>query len=258
MKLIINADDFGMDQNVNSAIVDAFSRGWITNTTVMTNMSGFPEAVELAKNHGFQDKVGLHLNFMEGTALTPELRADPLFSDDNGLMEKDRIFRKLGTKGKFFLPKPTVCALRKEAEAQIRAYLDAGFTQMHIDSHCHSHTIDSVYGAILPILRKYGFRTMRKTLNFYGIPRKLPVRLYKGLFNKNLERHFRSTDCFSSAQEYLAGDKRLLTRGCTYELMVHPVYEDGILRNKGGSDFSLILPFAKDFQMIDYSYFTKG
>ena len=258
MKLIINADDFGMDHSVNTAIVDAFSRGWISNTTVMTNMPGFPEAVTLAKEQGFTHRVGLHLNFMEGTPLTAELQADPLFVNDCGVMERDHIFRTLGTKGKFLLPKSTVRALQKEAEAQIRAYLDAGFTQMHLDSHCHAHTIGSVYRAIRPVVKKHGFRTMRKSLNFYGIPRKLPIRIYKGLFNSRLERNFLSTDYFSSAQEYLAGDPLLLPEGQSCELMVHPVYEDGKLCNKGGSDFSEILPFAEGFRKIDFSQLKKG
>lgn len=31
MRIIINADDFGYDENVNSAIADAFAKGWITS-----------------------------------------------------------------------------------------------------------------------------------------------------------------------------------------------------------------------------------
>ena len=47
MGLIINADDFGKNQNVNKAITECFNKGLINQTTVMVNMPGIYEAVEL-------------------------------------------------------------------------------------------------------------------------------------------------------------------------------------------------------------------
>ena len=41
MKLIINADDFGMSHEVNTAIRDSFRQGLISSTTLMANMEGF-------------------------------------------------------------------------------------------------------------------------------------------------------------------------------------------------------------------------
>ena len=258
MKLIINADDFGLDRTVNSAIADAFSLGWITNTTVMTNMPGFPEAVSLAKEHKLMDKVGLHLNFLEGTPLTRELREDPIFCNTEGVMTKEHVLKNLSLHRKFFLPRKTVAALRKETEAQLRAYIDAGFTQMHVDSHCHSHTIDAVYRAILPVLLKFNIRSLRKTLNFYGSPRSALIRIYKAQFNRRVDRRFLSTDYFSSAGEYISGNQALLRDKDVCELMVHPIYEDGRIVNKGNREFSDIVQYAKDFQLISFSELKKG
>ena len=258
MKLIINADDFGYDHNVNSAIIDAFSFGWISNTTVMTNMPGFPEAVSLAKEHKLMDKVGLHLNFLEGTPLSRELREDPVFCNADGIMTKEHVLKNLSLRRKFFLPRRTVAALRKEAEAQIHAYMAAGFTQMHADSHCHSHTIDAVYRAILPVLLKFNIRSLRKTLNFYGMPRSALIRIYKARFNRKVDKHFLSTDYFSSAGEYISGNQALLCDKDVCELMVHPIYEDGRIINKGNREFSDIAEYAKKFQLISFSELKKG
>ena len=53
MKIIINADDFGLSHDVNLAVVEAFKRGFVTNATIMVNMPGFEEGVALSKENGF-------------------------------------------------------------------------------------------------------------------------------------------------------------------------------------------------------------
>ena len=35
MRLIVNADDFGLSHEVNLAIVEAFKKGYISNTNIM-------------------------------------------------------------------------------------------------------------------------------------------------------------------------------------------------------------------------------
>ena len=59
-KLIINADDFGIDSSVNQAVADLYSKGCITSTTIMVTTAAFDEAAALAKQHGIP--VGLHFN----------------------------------------------------------------------------------------------------------------------------------------------------------------------------------------------------
>ena len=45
--LIINADDFGMNESCNRAIVLAFQKGIITDTTLMANGHAYVHAIEL-------------------------------------------------------------------------------------------------------------------------------------------------------------------------------------------------------------------
>ena len=59
-KLIVNADDFGLCSSVNKAIIDCHLAGNINSTTLMVNMPGSIEAVELAKQH---PKLGIGLHF---------------------------------------------------------------------------------------------------------------------------------------------------------------------------------------------------
>ena len=48
-KLIVNADDFGMTEGVNRAIIEGHTRGAISSSTLMANMPAFDSAVRLAK-----------------------------------------------------------------------------------------------------------------------------------------------------------------------------------------------------------------
>ena len=83
-KLIINADDFGISHEVNEAITLCFNKNYINQTTIMVNMPYVDEAVELSKDNGFSDRVGLHLNLVEGKPLTERIR-DTIFCDEHGM-----------------------------------------------------------------------------------------------------------------------------------------------------------------------------
>src|SRR5215813_15169858 len=59
-KVIINADDFGISEEVNEAVVRSFREGVLTSTSLMVTGDAFEQAVKLAKeNPGLA--VGIHL-----------------------------------------------------------------------------------------------------------------------------------------------------------------------------------------------------
>ncbi len=76
-KLIINADDFGLNSSVNRAIVDLFTNGLINSATLMANMPAFDEAISLVHKYNLAPKIGLHLVLTEGTPLTEEIKKIP-------------------------------------------------------------------------------------------------------------------------------------------------------------------------------------
>ncbi|MGB7555008.1 MAG: ChbG/HpnK family deacetylase, partial [Candidatus Korobacteraceae bacterium] len=47
-RLIVNADDFGLTQGLNRAIVEAQEHGIVTSATLMANARAFEEAAGLA------------------------------------------------------------------------------------------------------------------------------------------------------------------------------------------------------------------
>ncbi len=45
MKLIINADDYGMSDTVNDAIIKGYQNGILSSTCIMANMPAFDDAI---------------------------------------------------------------------------------------------------------------------------------------------------------------------------------------------------------------------
>ena len=72
--IIVNADDFGRDEESTRAILECFRRGYINQTTLMVNMPCAEKAVVLAREAGFADKIGLHLNLTQGMPLTESIK----------------------------------------------------------------------------------------------------------------------------------------------------------------------------------------
>lgn len=251
--IIINADDFGMSHEANLAIVEAFKRGLISNTTIMVNMPFYDEAIYLAKQNGFFDKVGLHLNFFEGKPLSGPVKDDGIIIV-NGEMTSYKILHELPVRFKFFLPKNTKEFLKKECEVQIKKFLSSGFTQMHFDSHGHSHTILSIFKCIFPIFKKYGFTSSRKSLNYYPKGGKNPSiikKIYKSYYNDRKISYFKNCNYFLSSNPMLFNE---ISDDKSYEIMVHPKYENNVVTDGHNNNMETIKTLLNN---VEYKSFNE-
>ncbi|MDY3866272.1 MAG: ChbG/HpnK family deacetylase [Dysosmobacter sp.] len=241
MEFIINADDFGISEAADDAIVRGFRDGLIDRTTLLVNMPQTRRACALARENGFFDRVGLHINLVEGVPLTERCRRDRTLCGGDGLFLGQ--FHR-GLRGRFFLSRETREAIREETRAQIEAYLAMGFPLMHADSHQYVHTYFSAAQVILPLLEQYGFRSVRLSRNLPGTDVSVASAVYKRLFNRWVTslrpqgRPIGHTDYFGSLEDWEAFPHQ--ERAGTCELMVHPVYHDGVL-------FDDTLPTPKPF-----------
>ena len=228
--MIINADDFGYSCSVNRAIADCFENKYINRTTIMVNMPCFEEAVSIAKEKGFFDCVGLHLNLTEGKALS-KVCANSELCDENGYFKGTF---HIPFKSRLYLKKSVREAIYCETEAQIKAFLDAGFTLMHIDSHNYTHSYISVYSSVKKLIKKYGFTSARISRNVAQEGFSLPFKVYKGLFNhliKNLKIHGKkisTTGYFCSWQDFVKAENKDDIKD-DIEFMTHPDYIDDVL-----------------------------
>ncbi|MGR5065217.1 ChbG/HpnK family deacetylase [Photobacterium sp. DNB22_13_2] len=82
MKLIINADDFGLTKGVNAAIVEAINNGVVMSTTLMVNQLGTADAIDLIHTHKLES-IGLHVNLTLGKPVSEPGEVSSLV-DGNG------------------------------------------------------------------------------------------------------------------------------------------------------------------------------
>lgn len=207
---IINADDFGLSKSVNKAITDAFEGGLISNTTMLANGGYFDEAVNLAGEHNFSHKVGIHFNLTEGVPLTDDMKNCAAFCE-NGKFHK-RINRLKP------LNKSEKAAVYKELSAQAQKIKNAEFDIDHADSHHHIHTAVFIAPIVLRVCRENGINKIRLHRNIGAIPSY--KKLIKDLYNKSLNKKgFLTVKHFGSLKDIesvLPSD---------LEIMVHPDYD---------------------------------
>lgn len=228
MSIIVNADDFGKNRQVNEAICAAFAKGLIHRTTLMANMPYAAEAMDMARQHGFDSQVGIHLNLTEGRPLTDELASNREICDENGMFTAD--FHR-NTFKRFVLASAITKQIRAELDAQLARYEELGGTLFHVDSHHHVHTDLSVLKALRPLIKKYNVKSVRLGRNLYHGGNKL-MRLYKKYLNRELSSYNEDrTDYFGSAKDFENfGPNDDFCNRNNIEVMVHPLYnEDGIL-----------------------------
>lgn len=220
LNLIINADDFGFDENRTTAILQAFAKGVLSTTTAMANMPYFPTAMRKAREAGVAQKIGLHFNITEGPALTKDMKSNPFFCDENGCFKTD-FHHKLVNR--MWLSARNRRCIAGEARAQIDSFLKNGGSLRHFDSHHHIHTDISVMMSIRPVLKEFDFRTVRLSRNI-GNSLSICKRLYKSVFNFYLTRTIRAnSDFFGSFMDVKSALYKLPT-GSTVEVMLHPLF----------------------------------
>lgn len=125
MKLIINADDFGLSESINDGIIEGIESGYITSTSLMINMPFAKDAIKKALEHNLTC-VGLHINMTVGK---------PVIANDNLTQENgDFLYNKNQIDNK----KLTYEDAYKEIMAQIekvREYSKGKLKIDHLDSH---------------------------------------------------------------------------------------------------------------------------
>lgn len=124
MRLIINADDYGMTENISKGILQGMKEGIITDTSALTNSVHFNKSAELAQEAEITE-MGVHLNLTFGK---PVLDADQVRSivDDDG-----NFYRKPG-----LIPSSyNALEVKLELTAQIEKFLATGLTLNHLDTH---------------------------------------------------------------------------------------------------------------------------
>jgi chitin disaccharide deacetylase len=158
-RLIINADDFGLTEGVNRAILEGHRDGVITSTTLMANGRQFTSAVQSAQSAP-ELSVGCHVVLVDGVPLLPNEQVRSLVVErSNGTAHLRQGFLELARDN--FRHKIQRDEVEAEATAQIRKLQSAGISVSHVDTHKHAHMLPSVCQAVLCAARACGVKAVR-------------------------------------------------------------------------------------------------
>lgn len=221
-KIIINADDCGFSECVNSHIEQAILSEKITSTTIMTNMDDFDGAVRLYNKYNSNISFGWHINLSEGE---PLLYSQILLDTGYYIEEDNHVYFNGLSFWKKRLSKEMLKEIRRELVAQYDKLCDNGIRITHADSHHHIHTSPSLFFLMPGLFKDLNIKQIRRIRNYnsHGI-NKLLRNIWALPFKI---RGIRMPDEFCSFKQYIENKSTgLASYDSTIELMCHPGFSD--------------------------------
>ena len=255
-KFILNADDFGMSQAFNEAVLKGNTKGILTSASICANGEAFEQAINEIIPQCPNLSVGVHLNIIEGKSLTNV----PILTDNNGIFNNGYIAMILKSYNKKFL---------RQVEQEFRAQIEKIISNVsvdHIDSHVHTHAIPNIFKIVVKLAKEYNIPYVRTQFEYpYMIPSykkhltiAYPINLIKiillnifTLINRPLiERNDLKTNNYLIGVGYTGmmddasvayGLKALRKKDCIAEALIHPCdYENGY-KDRHTTEFELTL-----------------
>lgn len=124
MKLIVNADDFGLTLGVSKAILKGLHEGILTDASALVSTPDFKESAQLALASGIS-RMGLHCLLTIGKPVLPPSHIPSLVNENGCFYSR-----------KEFLQKDVdIREVEMELEAQIQCFLSTDLELNHIDTH---------------------------------------------------------------------------------------------------------------------------
>ncbi|NWF68473.1 MAG: ChbG/HpnK family deacetylase [Chloroflexi bacterium] len=239
--LIVNADDFGLTESTNNAIIDAHHQGIVTSASLLANGQAFDHAVWLARENPTLG-VGVHLTLTEGRPVDDIGRLAvfvPGMDEPGRFPLSNAPYVRALLTGKF--PRKNIM---REFKAQTSKIIQAGIKPTHIDGHKYIHLLPPLPQIAADIADLYGIRYMRLPRPadswLTAHPRRLPGMLALGLLSllalpaartahlRTAGRFLGFTDTGHLTLARLRAILRKPRRGVT-EVVCHPAYRSAAL-----------------------------
>jgi predicted glycoside hydrolase/deacetylase ChbG (UPF0249 family) len=133
--LIVNCDDFGMDEAINTAVIDSIEQGIASSCSLMVPCPAAGHAMDLLRERP-EVRFGIHLTLVCDTErnpwgpIAPRHKVPSLLDDDGHLFLPTPVGRSA------LLGRARLDEVELEFRTQINAVADAGLTPTHLDFHC--------------------------------------------------------------------------------------------------------------------------
>lgn len=282
IRVIINADDLGLNSVVNTAISEAFRLNYITSSTILANSNTWDQIHDIVNNNPFAS-FGVHLNLTQGQALT----VNDAFVEHEIVNEGNCFTKKIVQADK--TDARLLEAIYNEWDAQISKVKKEGINITHIDGHHHIHADYAFRRILLSLLKKHNILIARNkylypnrgfgnfincltpiwtnTFSYKTVSciNKLLNNIYISIMCNYMEAHlwrkFLSkdvlfTDYFDSYQHFTSQIRKgnILQDNVVVELMCHPGHnnyqnEYKMIKN------SVLEQLLQDVNFVSYNYF---
>jgi predicted glycoside hydrolase/deacetylase ChbG (UPF0249 family) len=173
MKLVINADDFGMSESINKAVFELVDFGTISSTSVMVNM---PFAIDILKLKDRSNiSIGLHVNITEGFPVSHPSLCKSLIDEQGAFLEKSILLKRISQN------RVDYNDVKREVWGQYYKLKDIlGDRNIHFDSHQGSTKIGMVYNALAELVKKENIKTaIRVHSKYYLCKRNFDVKIVR-------------------------------------------------------------------------------
>lgn len=223
-KIIVNADDFGLNDHTVEWTIKGFECGALTSATIMAGMLATGKAVEYARAHP-QFSFGVHFYLVDEMPMCKPDEIPSMIDPKTGKLWQTRKFILRN-----FMGLIRVEDLKREMRAQYLVIKNAGVPVSHVDGHGHNHRLPQSIKALAELKDELGFAKVRRCQDLSVVGSKLGLlsRLINGPMQKRLaDAGFVMTDHFlmnaghTSDPKWFSKALENLPEGVT-EIGVHP------------------------------------
>ncbi len=253
-KFILNADDFGMTQAFNRAVLKGYQNGILTSASICANGEAFEQAIGEVIAQCPDLSIGVHLNIIEGKSLTNV----SALTDENGIFNNGYGAMILKSFNNEFL---------KQVEQEFRAQIEKIISRTkvdHIDSHVHTHAIPNIFKIVVKLAKEYNIPYIRTQFEHpYLIPSikkhltiAYPINLIKIIllntftminFNLVKENNLKTNNYLIGVgytgmmddKSIAYGLKSLKNIDCIAEALIHPCDYDDDTKDHHSAEFEL-------------------
>jgi len=252
-KFILNADDFGLTQAHNQAVLEGYINGFLTGASLCANGGAYENAVHDILPDCPDLGIAVHLNIMEGHSLTH----CPLLTDVNGNFRGSYLHLVLNQNRKDML---------QQIENEFRAQIEYALKDVkpdHLDSHVHTHAIPPIFEITCKLAKEYGIKYVRTQFEaLYFIPKIVkhlnfayPLNLvkiallqyYTKINRRTVNKYELKTNDYiigvgytgmmdSDAIEY---GLEVLDEDCIAEALIHPCKYSNSVKNSHTKEFAI-------------------
>ncbi|MGO9405465.1 MAG: carbohydrate deacetylase [Terriglobales bacterium] len=218
VQIIVNADDLGMNAEVNEAIFHAMENGVITSATILSNGPAVVPAARMLRRFP-QCSFGVHLNLTE---LQPLCRES--YTALSGILNEHNCFNGNAIR-EVSISAPMLRAIYREWCAQIDNLVQLGVQPSHLDAHHHVHTIPQMLPVLAALRRRYRINKARISRNLYdpAEPASKVLLAKKWFYNQALRCiGFKTTRIFTDLEAFIKVCAARPPQGRLIELMTHP------------------------------------